>query len=191
MIRGHVQEVEKIALLPKYPICEEGPTSKINRGRDSEAQRDSKNRALPPQVEVSGEDKKKYNQSTLDHTHASTQDPRCGNDPEGRRICIGCDDRCCKYKKDADAADKNFPQSGKRRVATQEVSENFANDNGLYEDLSDEEGQIAPPIDIIREDGRVYVYDVEDASPRGLKNCVTKEGRELLVQPPSPHQESK
>ncbi|MGB7598923.1 MAG: hypothetical protein WBM24_01355 [Candidatus Sulfotelmatobacter sp.] len=104
-----------------------------NRGRNAEAEDNPENRALPRQMEVSGKEEQKKNKPTLNHAHASAQNAGCRNEPERRRIRKGGNDRGGKYENDTNTADQYFPHPAQGSIATQEVSENLANNNELYE----------------------------------------------------------
>jgi hypothetical protein len=68
------------------------------------------------------------------------------------------------------------------------VSENFTDDEELYNHLDQQEKKIAPPISRCRELG-AYIDAVKNCSPQRFKNCVTKKGGKLLLQFALPHQQ--
>ena len=62
VVRGHVKEIQEVALLAEEPIGHQSPMSKGDRSRNSETEYDPENRPFPRQVKVSGGKKEKKNQ---------------------------------------------------------------------------------------------------------------------------------
>lgn len=180
MVRGHVEEIQEVALLAEEPIGHKSPMSKEDGSRNTETEYDPENRPFPRQVKVSGEKEEKKNQPALHHAHTSAQHAGCGDQPERRGIRKGGNDRRGKYQNDTNTADQNFRHSTQRRVATQEVSKNLANHNEFYEPFNYQESKRTTPIGRGR-NRWANVYKVEASHPQRLKNGVTKEGRELPV----------
>ena len=180
MVRGHIEEIEEVALLAEEPIGHKSPMSEEDGGRNTETEYDPENRSFPRQVKVSGKKEEKKNQPALNHAHTSPQDAGCRNEPERRGIRKGGDDRRGKYENDANSADQNFRHSTQRRVATQKVSENLANDNEFYECLNYQKGKRTSPIGRSRS-RRANIHYISEYSPCGLNNNVAKEGGELPV----------
>ena len=180
MVRGHIEEIQEVALLAEEPIGHKSPMSEEDGSRNTETEYDPENRPFPRQVKVSGEKEEKKNQPALHHAHTSAQHAGCGDEPERRGIRKGGNDRRGKYQNDANTADQNFRHSTQRRVATQEVSKNLANHNEFYERLNYQKSKRTTPIGRGR-NRWANVYNIENSHPHRLKNGVTKEGGELPV----------